>query len=158
MSSESVKRLAAGTIKLLWRNGDQVDQLLNDFMQLDIDADILEQKHDIQQIDKGESLYYDILSLKEWKREKQKWYKSEYIEQIRCLLRKYPDNHQTIIKALQIPKSTYYRLMKTPNNPKTIKYDRRRNTRDSSKLTELEQAYVKVLVKPPTEPITVDNI
>ena len=69
MSSESVKRLVAGTIKLLWRNGDQVDQLLDDFMQLDIDADFLERKYDIQQIDKGESLYYDILSLKKWKRE-----------------------------------------------------------------------------------------
>ena len=79
MSSESVKRLATGTIKLLWRDGDQVDQLLDGFMQLDIDSDILEQKHDIQQIDKGEGLYYGILSLKEWKREKQKWYTSEYI-------------------------------------------------------------------------------
>ena len=32
MSSESVKRLAAGTIKLLRRDGDQVDQILDDFM------------------------------------------------------------------------------------------------------------------------------
>ena len=48
--------------------------------------------------------------------------------------------------------------MKTQNNPKTIEYDRRRNTWDSTKLTELEQAYVKVLVKPLTKPITFDNI
>ena len=149
---------ATGTIKFLWRDGDQVDQLFDDFMQLDVDANILEQKHDIQKIDKGESLHYYILSLKKWKREKQKWYTSEYIEQIRCLIRKYHDNHQTIIKELQISNSTFYRLMKTPNNPKTIEYDRRRNTRDSAKLTELEQAYVKVLVKPTSEPIKVDNI
>ena len=112
MSSESVKRLAVGTIKLLWRNGDHVDQLLDDVMQQDIDTDILKQKHDIQQIDKGASLYYDIFCLKEWKWEKQKWYTSEYIKLIRCLQRKYPDNHQTIIKTLQILNSTLYKLMK----------------------------------------------
>ena len=158
MSSQNVKRLTTDSIKLLWRDGGREDQLLEAFGQLDIDADKLQQDHDIQQIDKGKSLYNDIFFLKEWKRDKRKWYASEYIEQIRDLIRKYPNNYQAIIKTLQIPKSAYYRLMKTPSNLKTIELDKRRKIRDFARLTELEQAYVKALVKPPTEPITVDHI
>ena len=107
-------------------------------------------------------MYYQILQnineIDNIERRKGSWFSTEYIENFRNLLAKYPDDHQTVIRALKISKLSYYRLMHKLNSQETFKIDLRRLKREEKALSKIEEKFLEILVTPPTYPITINEI
>ena len=103
-------------------------------------------------VESRKSLYIQILQdineIDNIERRKGSWFSTEYRENVRNLLIKYPDDHQTIIRALKISKSSYYRLMHKSNSQETFKSDVRRLKREVKALSKIEEKFLEILVTP----------
>ena len=100
-------------------------------------------------------LLKELEEMEKFWRKKSWWLTKSYIQHVLQLLRKYPNHHKAIIKALKISRSTYRRIKLSINEQNligTINWKWRKN-REILRFTE--KAYIEKLISLPTHPVTV---
>ena len=100
----------------------------------------------------------DIQKLNKFKKKNNKWCSSGFIKEVQYLLSKYPNKTTTIMKAMNISKSTYYRHFYNDEKEETKKLEKRRRHREMLKLSEPEIEIVRQMVLPPKYPTTINEI
>ena len=85
-------------------------------------------------------------------------YIREQLDELGQILRRFPDNHMTICRALNTPKSTFYMLKKELNKENSQYFISKRKIKDFSYLFLIQKEYISKIVKPPTSPKTVKSI
>ena len=158
MTFEEVKEIALNTIQQFTKEGISDPDLLNWLERLNIEDEIEMKKEIDYYDDPNYNLYRDHQKVRELKREKGGWFSSKYLDKVKSLLATYPDNHQTIIKNLNLSKASYYRLLHKQNCQRTHFADQRRSQRKSKNFTRDGVVFVNNLVSPPTFPITLKEI
>ena len=78
--------------------------------------------------------------------------------ELKILLNKYPDEHQTIRKALKIPWTTFWRLRRKSTEDHSRRRAIRYNTSLKTTLNLEQKTYFRRLMQPPTFLITVNEI
>ena len=158
MDLADVKSLAETNIQQFLEEDKNGDNLIDRLMQMNLGVP----SRNKVSVESLKSLYIQILQdineIDNIERRKGSWFSTEYIENVRNLLTKYPDDHQTIIRALKISKSSYYRLMHKLNSQETFKSDVRKLKREEKALSKIEEKFLEILVTPPTYPITINEI
>ena len=158
MDLADVKSLAETNIQQFLEEDKNGDNLIDRLMQMNLG---MPPRNKVS-VESRKSLYIQILQdineIDNIERRKGSWFSTEYIENVRNLLTKYPDDHQTIIRALKISKSSYYRLIHKLNPQETFKSDVRRLKREEKSLSKIEEKFLEILVTPPTYPITINEI
>ena len=104
------------------------------------------------------AIFRSIESLKLKKRRKGTWFTFEHLNELKIVLEKFPENHSLIKKALRISTASFKRLK--GEWASLIIRDILNKREEISKccLNELQKVYVKHFVKPPTIPLTLNEI
>ena len=123
-----------------------------------IEDDTSQPQNKTQELDQKKCLFEDIRKLEEFKRRPHQWITNEYFKILSEIFIKYPQYHSIIIKACKISQSTYHRLLKEHSTNSFTYRTEKRNERSLRRLTEIEKASVKLMLIPPTKPITLNCI
>ena len=155
---EEIKAQAASSIKMFLLDTGSRTELWEAIDNLQI----IEKSDGLNQVSpekETKAILYDVIcDIKDRLRPKHKWYDNETLQNIRKVIALYPDSHSAIIKFLNIPKATYYRLLRDPLSDKTRTFDLKRNKREAKRLQKEEKIYISRILEPPTDPITIDEI
>ena len=158
MSVKEVKDLAKYTISSFF-NDQSSEEIMSNLIK---DLNISDEKQEPTSNETVEcsrhSLFRELQKLKIPNRKKGKWFTYNYWEDLKRLLSKYPNEHHTIMKALRISRSSYYRLIKEFKTEHHGGCKANRELRNNLKLTKQEKVYVHLLVNPPTIPLTINGI
>ena len=91
-------------------------------------------------------------------RKKGSWFTLNQVKELKVILTKFPDHQANVRKFLKISKTSFHRLreeIKKLDNPSIIN---RRLIRDNKDLSPLQKGYIRQLVKPPSVPLTLNEI
>ena len=99
----------------------------------------------------------NISKLQEHVRRKGSWYSKDYVLKLKDILNKYPDKKSVIRKALNIPPTSFGRLLKEIRSSDTFWFIPKWRSRARDYITKQQKAYVEKLVKPPWKPQTISS-
>ena len=86
------------------------------------------------------------------------WFTSNQIKELKKILDKFPGHQTTIRKFLKISKTSFHRLKQEIKNLDNHLIFTKRLIRENNDLSLLQKVYVRQLVKPPTVPLTLNEI
>ena len=103
-------------------------------------------------------LFKEIGMLEYFNRKKRQWICQEFSDKLFKLFKQYPNEHTIIKKALKISNSTYHRLMKESIGGEPDRRSIKRAERSKKRLNSIEKSLVKLMIAPPTAPLTLNEI
>ena len=103
-------------------------------------------------------LFKEIRMLDHFNRKKRQWICQEFSDRLFKLFEEFPNDHAVIKKALKISNSTYHRLMKEGTRKGSDQRSIKRAERSPKKLNQIEKSLVELMIKPPTTPLTLNEI
>ena len=132
--------------------------LIGAFEEMKIDCDISQLQDKTQKSDQKKSLFDDICRLKDLRKGPHKWITIEYFNKLSEIFIKYPQHHSIITKACKLSQSTYHRILKEYNSNFLSHRTQKRTERSLKRLSKIEKASVKLMLTPPTKPMTLSSI
>ena len=103
-------------------------------------------------------LFKEIRMLEHFSRKKNQWICKEFCDKLFELFEQYPTEHATIRRALKISYSTYFRLIKEFKGEDYDQRAKRRYERSMKALSKTDKNLVWLIVRPPTNPLTLNEI
>ena len=103
-------------------------------------------------------VFKEIRKFESFSRNKRQWISRKYYDKLADLFQRFPAEHSTIRKALRISNSTYYRLLKESKEEDRSQRLKNRTERSTKKLSKTEKTLVALMIRPPTSPLTLNEI
>ena len=158
MSHDDIKQLEKrefdSTIKVI----GQDNLIINMLNRLDIEAGVPGQHQREEPKSLEHAIFRSIESLKLKKRRKGTWFTFENLNELKIILEKFPENHSLIRKALRISTASFKRLKAEWASLIIRDIQNKREERSKCGLNYLQKVYMKHFVKPPTIPLTLNEI
>ena len=158
MSHADIKQLEKrefdSTIEIIGQD-NLIKNMLN---RLDIEADIAEPQQKEEPKSLEHAIFRSIELLKLKKRRKGTWFTFEHLNELKMVLEKFPENHSLVRKALRISAASFKRLKAEWASLIIRDIQNKRKERSKYGLNLLQKIYVKHFVKPPTIPLTLNEI
>ena len=158
MNTQEIKRAAGNMIEDLTRKIELslIHEDIDTKLKLGIDTNWKEWPWTPKSADS--SLHLAISKAKTFPHVKGKVYTVEQLKELEKLIEEFPGDQLKIMKALKIPKSTFYRIKKEFKAAKSRGFGLRRRFQNHSNLSPIEKEYIFKIVKPPTSPKTIKSI
>ena len=103
-------------------------------------------------------LFQEIRMLDHFNRKKHQWIWQELGDKLFKLFKQFPNEHAVIKKSLKFSNATYHRLMKESMRRGLDKRSIKRAERNTKWLNSLEKPLIKLMIRPPTTPLTLNEI
>ena len=92
------------------------------------------------------------------KRKARSWFTSKQINELKNILSKFPNHQVTVRKFLKLSKTSFNRLQREINEQEYPSTENKRNIRENKNLSNIQKAYIRQFVRPPTVPLTLNEI
>ena len=103
-------------------------------------------------------LFKKIRSLESFSRRKRQWICKEFCDKLQQLLEEFPTKHATIRRVFKISNSTYRRIVREDKEGSWSWRAIKRSERNSKILSKTEKVLIWAIVRPPRNPLTLEDI